>query len=116
MIQFLIKIIEFTETESYLKGMLIDFKHSNRINSANELRIRLSELRPELHQGQQDPFQFFEAISLFPDAERLSLTEASILHLSTKTQCLRDETHMYEHENDFSYFMGIDVPDRRDGL
>ena len=116
MLQFLIEIIEFTETESYLKSMLINFKHSNRINSANELRMRLSELRPELQQGQQDPFQFFEAISLFPDVERLSLTEASILHLSTKTKCLRDETHMYEHENDYSYFMEIDVPDRRDGL
>ena len=116
MIQFLIKIIEFTETESYLKGMLVDFKYSNRINSANQLRMRLAELKPELQQGQQDPFQFFEAISLFPDAERLSLTEASILRLSTKTKCLQEETHMYEHDNDFTYFMEIDVPKRRDGL
>ena len=26
------------------------------------------------------------------------------------------ETHMYEHDNDFTYFMEIDVPERRDGL
>ena len=116
MLQVIIKTIEFTGVESSLKDLLIQYKNSGQINSAKQIRIKLSEKVQELRTGQQDPFQFFQAISLFEDYERLSLTGALILQWLSRTECLINSMHTYEHENDIDYCIEINVPEKSNEL
>ena len=115
-VQLIIRIMDSSSQHSNLGSFLDFYRSSGTVNSADQLREFLSEKLPYLQTGQQDTFDFFTALSLFPEHQQSEVVSPMLLIMTSKVACIHDETHYNERDNMPEYYISLNVPELYDGL
>ena len=66
--------------------------------------------------GHQDPFDFFTALSYFPEIDQVSLTGSLSSAMVSKILCRHNENHFSEREDNSEFYISVNVPQDLDGI
>ena len=76
----------------------------------------MSEKLHYLRTGHQDPFDFFTALSFFPENDQMSIASSMFLTTTSKLSCVHNKNHFNEREESPEFYISVNVPHEYDGL
>ena len=111
MIQIILLTIKDCPQNSNLKRMIESYQIGRNLQSCQGLRRVLSQAMFTLQRGQQDSFDFFQALAQFPEIEKQSVLQAISIYFKNVMCCNFNQNHKSSaYQQDPEYYVCVSIP------
>ena len=111
LIQLLLPTIQDFPLNTQLRQIICSFEGAKGVQSCEELRIFLSQNMPMLREGQQDSFDFFQALVHLSPLEAQSVLHPMSLYFKNVVSCNNNPIHQSSsYQPDPECYISVNVP------